>query len=222
MLKNGFSFGGWIDAAVAESLHTNVKSVEKKLSEDDQFMKQALLESMKFVGLSSPNPNVGCVFVKAGKVLTKGATQSYGGLHGERHAISQVSASTLNGSTCYVMLEPCVHQGKQPPCTDALKDVGISNCVFAVEDPDDKVDGKGVTTLKASGVMLKSGILRDEAIAWNYPFFINRRYKKIMFAAKWAQSVNGLLADDSGSSNWISSPTSRSYTHFLRQKYDMF
>ena len=222
MLKQGYSFGGWLPRALLQGEDSNHQLRQFSSSDEhERWMHHAFLKAMDHIGLSSPNPTVGCTLVKENKLLAKGATLSYGDLHGERHAINLVeNAKDIRNATAYVMLEPCHHTGKQPPCTKVLKESGIIACHGSVQDPNPLVQGKGFAYLRDQGIKTSTGVLRSEAIAWNYPFFVNQIYGRPMIAAKWAQSIDGCFGDDLGNSKWISSPSSRSYTHWLRQKYD--
>lgn len=220
-LAPGYTLGGWLPAALAT--HDAVKALPSPVFDDPhaRWMHEALVTAMAGVGLPSPNPNVGCVLVKDGVVLARGGTAKHGGLHGETQALSQLThPATAQGATAYVTLEPCAHQGKQPPCADALLKAAIARCVYTALDPHPLVSGRGVARLREGGVVVEAGPLRHECMAWNLPFFFELAYKRPLVVGKWAQTLNGQMADQEGGSQWISGQLARRYVHWLRQKYD--
>jgi diaminohydroxyphosphoribosylaminopyrimidine deaminase/5-amino-6-(5-phosphoribosylamino)uracil reductase len=184
-------------------------------------MQQALEQAMSAVGRSHPNPTVGCVIVKEGRLIASGATEVYGSRHAERVAIQSVAdPSQLRGATLYVTLEPCSHTGRQPPCAELVASCGFARCVTAVGDPNPLVAGKGLRRLREAGLTVQTGVLAHEAAAWHLPFLFWQMAGRTLIAAKWAQTLDGQLAYDDGRSQWISGEESRAYTHWLRQKYD--
>ncbi|WP_141731646.1 bifunctional diaminohydroxyphosphoribosylaminopyrimidine deaminase/5-amino-6-(5-phosphoribosylamino)uracil reductase RibD [Oligoflexus tunisiensis] len=216
-LQAGFGFGGYIpralDAAAVQDLPA--------LSPDESWMRLALLESMEGIGRSSPNPPVGAVLVKEGRLLSKGATLAYGDRHAERVALDAVTdRSQLVGATCYVTLEPCAGIGKQPPCVEALLASGISRIVVGARDPHPKAAGQGLKALTQAGVAVETDVLGGECRAWLFPFLAWQQLQRPVVIGKWAQTLDGHLADDHGRSQWISGNKARAYTHWLRQKYD--
>ncbi|MBI2711977.1 MAG: bifunctional diaminohydroxyphosphoribosylaminopyrimidine deaminase/5-amino-6-(5-phosphoribosylamino)uracil reductase RibD [Bdellovibrio sp.] len=236
-LRVGFSWGGSLTRIIPENLFKDfyIPTPETpQLFTDAYWMLQALEESSRGVGITNPNPSVGCIIVAAdGKTeLGRGCTQAHGGLHAETVAILEAKAkkgvSALKNATLYVTLEPCAHHGHQPPCVEALINTPIRRIVIAAQDPNPLVNGKGIRKLRKSGKEVLVGIYQQEAIASNYPFFVRAHHlktngtdlKRPVFGLKWAQTLDGQLADDWDHSKWISSEPSRSYTHWLRQKYD--
>lgn len=216
-IEAGFGFGGYIPRALDASVTPDFTTK----GTDEAWMKQALLISMESNGLSNPNPPVGAVFVKDGRVVAKGATMAYGDRHAERVAIDSVSdRSLLQGSTCYVTLEPCAGTGKQPPCVEALLSAGIVRCVVGATDPHPKAAGQGLRQLAQAGIATETNVLGGECRAWLFPFLAYQQMQRPVVIGKWAQTLDGHLADDHGRSQWISGPRARSYTHWLRQKYD--
>ncbi|MGE0173027.1 MAG: bifunctional diaminohydroxyphosphoribosylaminopyrimidine deaminase/5-amino-6-(5-phosphoribosylamino)uracil reductase RibD [Oligoflexales bacterium] len=215
----GFGFGGFIDKAVGLS---NRDQLLSDLTKDEKLMARALLVAMNSNGLSSPNPVVGCVLVdKDGNIVTEGATLAYGEKHAETVAIEKIkNLDVVKGGTAYVTLEPCSHFGKQPPCVNALVQLGLKKCFIASADPNPKVNHHGIETLKKHGVDVHIGLLKQEAVAWNYAFFTGLKLNRPLVALKWAQSLDGALADASGTSQWISGAKARKYTHWLRAHYD--
>lgn len=224
-LAPGYSFGGWIERSISDEFGQNLEYDAPSYGEGDSsryWMHLALIESMTAIGLPPPNPVVGCVFVKDGKIVSKGATRSYGGYHAEQSAIYNAKDhSQLKNATAYVTLEPCSHHGNQPPCSEALIKLGIRRCIIAAGDPHPLVNGRGIAQLRQAGIEVEIGHLKNECIAWNFPFFANQHLGRPIVFAKWAQTLNGFLADDQDKSKWISGSAARSYTHWLRQKYDV-
>jgi len=221
-LTEGFCFGGVLSKTVPLELRDEVTPwIPEKEQNDRYWMQQALLASMNSVGISNPNPTVGCVIVRNGVEIARGSTLAFGGKHAERVAIESISdKSLLQGAYAYVTLEPCSHFGKQPPCVQALIDSGITRCVVALGDPNPLVNWNGLRRLKDEGIEVCLGLYAPEAMAWNYNFIMSQLLNRPIFAGKWAQTLDGHLADDECTSKWISGSSSRSYTHWLRQKYD--
>lgn len=187
---------------------------------DNKFMKIALNEASKGLGFTNPNPMVGAVIAKDGKVISKGYHHECGMPHAERDALANVknNVSTEN-STMYVTLEPCCHYGKTPPCTDAIIDAKISRVICAMSDPNPKVSGKGLEILRENGIDVEVGLLEDEARRLN-EFFLTRQMKKRPFVAlKIAQTLDGKTASHNGKSKWITGEKARNHGHFLRHKY---
>jgi diaminohydroxyphosphoribosylaminopyrimidine deaminase/5-amino-6-(5-phosphoribosylamino)uracil reductase len=185
-------------------------------------MLEALKESFSGIGLTSPNPSVGCVLVdREGKEISRGHTQPFPGIHAERSAFSKITdPARLDGATAYVTLEPCSHFGNQPPCADLIVNSKIHRVVIARHDPNPIINGKGIQKLLHSGKLVETGLFSSEATAWNLGFFAYQTLKRPVLFLKWAQTLDGQLADDLGNSKWITGPAARAYTHWLRQKYD--
>lgn len=187
---------------------------------DNKFMKMAINEAKKGLGFTNPNPMVGAVIVKDGKVISKGYHHACGMLHAERDALANVKSNAITeNSTIYVTLEPCCHYGKTPPCTEAIIDANISRVVCAMTDPNPKVSGKGIEILRNNGIDVEVGLLEDEARKLN-TFFLTRQTKKRPFVAlKIAQTLDGKTASHSKKSQWITGEKARNHGHFLRHKY---
>lgn len=191
------------------------------MSVDEKYMSMALAEAQLSAGDAAPNPQVGCVIIQNNTVIARAATEAYGGLHGEAKALQSVRGSDrLHGATVYVTLEPCCHFGKQPPCTEALIAAGVGRVVIAIKDPNPKVAGGGIAVLKAAGIEVTVGVLANEAKAWHLPFLWWHKKNRPLLVGKWAQSLDGCLADDEGRSFWITGPHARAYGHRLRHRYD--
>lgn len=229
-LRKGYGLGGFIARTLPEP--SDAQEWEQPQSRDEIWMHRALLTAMEGVGWSAPNPSVGAVIVPEGaqndapsikKAVDAGFTQQFRREHAERMAIQAALANNvdLRRATLYVTLEPCSHQGHQPPCADLIIDSGIRKVVVGTEDPDPRVSGEGIAKLRVAGIEVHVGVLEAECQAWHFPFLRSRfPFQKVVWIAKWAQTPEGALADKTGHSQWISSPQSRAYTHWLRQKYD--
>ncbi len=221
MTHSGWTLGGYLPFTLKREDASELVFSNAFSNEDERWMFAALLEGMKGCGISNPNPSVGCVLVKDGKQIASGCTQSYKMQHAEKMACDQLPPGTdLKGCTAYVTLEPCSHFGNQPPCVDLLIQKNISRVVIATEDPNPKVQGQGILKLKEQKIEVTVGILQNEAKLWHFPFLTSQSTKRPVWVGKWAQTSQGLLADDAGNSQWITGPLSRAYGHWLRQKYD--
>jgi diaminohydroxyphosphoribosylaminopyrimidine deaminase / 5-amino-6-(5-phosphoribosylamino)uracil reductase len=182
-------------------------------------MKLALELAEEFRGKTSPNPMVGAVVVKNGKIVGCGAHQFAGGHHAEVFALDEAGEKAKD-ATLYVTLEPCCHHGKTPPCTERIIKAGISKVVIAVKDPNSLVAGKGIQQLKAVGIEVKTGILEDEAKKQNEIFFHYIQTKKPFVITKAAISLDGKIATSNGNAKWISNAESRIKTHEMRNQVD--
>lgn len=183
--------------------------------EDIEFMRRAITLAQRGEGAVSPNPMVGAVIVRDGRVLAEGWHRKYGGLHAETDALSSCSADP-SGAVMYVTLEPCCHHGKQPPCTDAIIRAGIPRVVVGMTDPNPLVAGKGIEILRNSGIEVETGLLESEIRRQNRVFvkFITQRRPWVVL--KWAMTLDGKVAAASGDSRWVSGEESRHLVHELR------
>ena len=182
-------------------------------------MRLALSLGARGLGATWPNPSVGCVIVKDGRVLGRGWTQPTGRPHAERVALAQ-AGDAAKGATAYVTLEPCSHTGKTSPCSDALISAGIVRVVSAIGDPDERVAGKGYSKLRAAGIEVETGVLQTEADAANIGFFKRITENRPMVTLKLASSLDGKIATKTGESQWITGSEARSYVHYLRATHD--
>ena len=185
---------------------------------DHQFMSEALAQAQKSLYSSNPNPRVGCVIVKDGKVIGRGHTQKVGGPHAEVQALADVKAKGLNaqGATVYVTLEPCNHTGRTPPCVDALIESKPALVVVAMSDPNPLVAGQGLERLKAAGIEVRCGLLEAEAQNLNRGF-ISRMTRGLPWVRlKIAASLDGKTALPNGQSQWITGPLARADGHHWR------
>lgn len=182
-------------------------------------MRAALALARRSLGRTWPNPAVGCVIVRDGRVIARGRTQDGGRPHGEADAIAHATES-LEGATAYVTLEPCSHHGKSPPCADALIDAGIARVVSALEDPYPQVNGRGHARLRAAGIAVEVGEGAKEAAEINAGFLLRVREGRPLFHLKIASSLDGHTATASGKSKWITGPVARADGHRLRATHD--
>ncbi len=186
---------------------------------DYEFMQQALCLARKGLGRTWPNPMVGAVVVKAGRVIGSGWHHRTGEAHAEVLALRQAGLAA-RGATLYVTLEPCSHQGKTPPCAPRVLQSGVTRVVVAMQDPNPKVSGRGLTLLRRAGVQVEVGLLRDESRQLN-EVFIKRITTGLPFVlSKAALSLDGKIASATGSSQWITGLPARRYAHQLRAMTD--
>lgn len=183
-------------------------------------MRRALDLAARGQGSVEPNPMVGCVVAQAGREIAAGWHDRYGGPHAEAAALGAARSAELKGATAYVTLEPCCHQGKTPPCTEALLNAGIGRVVAAMRDPFPKVDGGGIQRLTEAGIKVDVGCLEDAARSLNAPYLKLVEQQRPWVIAKWAMSLDGKLAARSGHSRWISGEASRAIVHKLRGRVD--
>jgi len=188
-------------------------------AQDERFMRRALALARRGQGRVEPNPMVGAVVVRNGRIVGEGYHRRYGEAHAEPNALAAAGAKT-RGATVYVTLEPCCHFGKQPPCTNALIAAGVRRVVAAMVDPFAAVAGKGLKKLRAAGIATDVGLLRDEAADLLAPFINRITLRRPYVIAKWAQSLDGSIATASGESKWISSEESRLDVQKLRGRVD--
>ena len=184
-------------------------------------MHEALALAHGAIGLSDPNPRVGCVITAAdGRVLGRGHTQQAGGPHAEVMALRDVTArgESARGATAWVTLEPCSHHGRTPPCCDALIDAGINRVVMAIEDPNPRVAGQGAARLSAAGIAVETGPLAREARELNIGFFSRMQRARPWVRLKAAVSLDGRTALNNGASQWITGSAARTDGHAYRKR----
>ncbi|MCG8619836.1 MAG: bifunctional diaminohydroxyphosphoribosylaminopyrimidine deaminase/5-amino-6-(5-phosphoribosylamino)uracil reductase RibD [Desulfobacterales bacterium] len=191
---------------------------------DTEYMRLALEEAAKGKGFTSPNPCVGAVVVKDGKILGRGYHPKAGGPHAEVVAIDNATANAptmVKGATIYATLEPCNHYGKTPPCTKKILDAGIARVVVACNDPNPNVEGGGNAFLRKNGVEVISGILEDQAATLIEDFIWAIQHPKDPFVTlKCAATLDGHIATRTGDSKWITNDASRTFGHRLRHEAD--
>lgn len=184
-----------------------------------RFMAMALGLGARGLGNTWPNPAVGCVIVKDGRVVGRGWTQPGGRPHAEPVALAQAGA-LARGATAYVSLEPCAHHGKSPPCADALVSAGVARVVSALSDPDPRVSGGGHDRLTSAGIAVTTGILEAEARRAHEGFLRRIVEGRPHLTLKLAASVDGRIATAAGESQWITGPRSRRVVHAMRARHD--
>jgi diaminohydroxyphosphoribosylaminopyrimidine deaminase/5-amino-6-(5-phosphoribosylamino)uracil reductase len=182
-------------------------------------MAAALNLARRGLGRVAPNPAVGCVLVKAGRVIGRGWTGDGGRPHAETIALAQ-AGTEAHGADAYVGLEPCAHHGKTPPCAEALIAAGIARCAVALEDPDPRVAGRGIAWMRNQGIEVTSGLLADDAAHLNEGYLFNRLKKRPLVTVKLASTLDGRIAMASGESRWITNELSRTRVHLLRAEHD--
>lgn len=184
---------------------------------DEFYMRRALELALQGQYTARPNPIVGAVIVKDNKIIGEGAHLRAGEPHAEIHALRQ-AGEKAKGSTCYVTLEPCCHWGRTGPCVEALIQAGISKVIFAMRDPNPKVNGQSIEKLKAAGIEVAYGVLEQEAKNLN-PGFISRMVRKRPYVrAKIAASLDGRTALANGQSQWITGKEARQDVQYLRAR----
>jgi diaminohydroxyphosphoribosylaminopyrimidine deaminase/5-amino-6-(5-phosphoribosylamino)uracil reductase len=185
---------------------------------DHQFMAEALAEAQKALYLPNPNPRVGCILVKEGKVIGRGHTQRVGGPHAEVQALADAKVRGFDpvGSTVYVTLEPCNHIGRTPPCVDALIAAKPARVFVAMTDPNPLVFGRGLEYLRAAGIDVYCGLLESEARALNQGFISRMNRGLPWVRMKIAASLDGKTALPSGESQWITGALARADGHHWR------
>lgn len=217
----GYGVGGVLDALTG--------AVEPELpawggTDDAYWMRLALRSAMAAKGRASPNPTVGAVIVKDGALLATGATEPYGQRHAERCAIDAVAdRSMLRGATIYTTLEPCAHWGKQPPCADLVASCGFARCVAGIRDPNPSVAGTGLARIRAAGTDIRSGVLRNELLAWHLPYLFPQLAARPLISALALD-----VSDDHGPhlllgrhAGWDERDVSRRYRGWLKQRCDL-
>ncbi|MET0027025.1 MAG: bifunctional diaminohydroxyphosphoribosylaminopyrimidine deaminase/5-amino-6-(5-phosphoribosylamino)uracil reductase RibD [Candidatus Thiodiazotropha sp.] len=185
------------------------------LEQDHRHMARAIQLAAQARYTTQPNPRVGCVLVADGGVVGEGYHRRAGEPHAERNALA-AAGERARGSTAYVTLEPCCHQGRTPPCTEGLIEAGVRRVVAAMRDPNPKVAGQGFERLRAAGIEVVEGIMQTQAMALN-PGFIKRMSQGLPYIrCKLAMSLDGRTAMASGESQWITSAQARSDVQRLR------
>jgi diaminohydroxyphosphoribosylaminopyrimidine deaminase / 5-amino-6-(5-phosphoribosylamino)uracil reductase len=183
--------------------------------QDAFYMAKAIHLARKGLYTTDPNPRVGCVLVKDGRIIGEGWHKRAGLAHAEVEAINNATENT-EGATAYVTLEPCSHHGRTPPCCETLVKAGIKRVVAAMQDPNPKVSGNGFAYLKAAGIEVSCGVLEADAQVLNRGFILRMTQNRPFVRSKLAMSLDGRTAMASGESQWITSPEARADVHRLR------
>jgi len=186
---------------------------------DDDLIDRTLELAARGKGQVSPNPLVGCVIVKDGKIIGEGWHKKYGEAHAEIEAFRNCTTDP-EGSTLFVNLEPCSHHGKTPPCSDLIISKKVARVVIGTPDPNPLVNGKGIAKLRAAGIEVIVAGNEATCAELNKFFFKSVKENKPYLAIKAAQTIDGKIADHNGSSKWLSCEESRAYVHQLRAGYD--
>ena len=189
------------------------------MMDDLLHMRAALALARRGLGNAWPNPAVGCVLVKDGRVIGRGWTQPGGRPHAETEALRR-AGKAARGATAYVTLEPCSHHGRTPPCCEALAGAGITRVVMAMRDPDPRVNGRGLAMLRGAGIVVEEGLLEAEARALNAGFFRRIQAGMPVVTLKLASTLDGRIATSTGESRWITGEAARREVHALRARHD--
>lgn len=188
------------------------------MSENNQkYMLRAIELAKLGTGFVNPNPLVGAVIVKNGKIIGEGYHMKYGTLHAERNALKNCTESP-EGAEMYVTLEPCCHYGKNPPCTDAVIASGIKKVYVGSDDPNPLVSGKGIKILRENGIEVVTHFMKEKCDKLNDIFFYYITHKKPYVILKYAMTADGKITTATGKSKWISNEASREHTHQTRKK----
>lgn len=185
---------------------------------EEQFMKRAIELAKQGAGWTAPNPLVGAVVVKNGRVIGEGYHRKYGELHAERNALAACTEDPA-GAILYVTLEPCCHYGKTPPCTEIIIEKKIAKVVIGSRDPNPKVAGKGARILREHGIEVVEDYMREACDALNPVFFHYITTKTPYVVLKFAMTLDGKIATRTGASKWITGEAARNHVHQLRGRY---
>lgn len=185
---------------------------------DNEYMKMALELAERGCGFVNPNPMVGALVVKDGKIIGSGYHEKYGELHAEQNAIANCSVSPV-GASIYVTLEPCCHYGKTPPCCEKIIASGITKVIIGSADPNPLVKGKGVKTLRKNGIEVVEDVLRDECDLLNEVFLHYIKTGLPYIVMKYAMTIDGKIATYTGRSKWITGELARKRVHEDRHRY---
>jgi len=183
------------------------------------YMRECLDLARRGTGRVSPNPRVGALLVRNGKVVARGYHRRFGGPHAEVECLRRYRGP-MGGTTLYVNLEPCAHAGKTPPCTDLIVRRGIRAVVVGMPDPNPLVGGRGIRALRGAGLRVTVGVLRDECAALNRDFITHVTRRRPYVHVKVAQTIDGRIGRQDAGFRWITSPPSRALVHRWRAQYD--
>ncbi len=187
--------------------------------DDERFMRRALLLARRGEGETNPNPMVGCVVVRGGRILGEGFHARAGGPHAEIVALGR-ARGRARGATLYVTLEPCAHLGQTGPCAPRLAEAGVRRVVAAMRDPNPRVSGRGLALLRGRGVQVEVGLLEDEARRLNERFVVAARRARPFVLLKAALTLDGRIATAAGDSKWITRSGQRRQARQLRRLHD--
>ncbi len=185
----------------------------------ERWMRVALELASATRGQTSPNPLVGAVVVKDGRIVGSGAHLKAGTPHAEVHALN-MAGEQAKGATIYVTLEPCNHHGQTPPCTEKILSSGCKRVVLGAKDPDDRVAGSGIRRLREAGLEVIEGVLEEECLRLNEAYFYHRRTGLPFVTLKTAMTLDGKIATSTGDSKWVTNALSREQVHYMRHWHD--
>lgn len=188
------------------------------MQKKEEYMRRALELARKGEGHTSPNPMVGCVVVKDGRIISEGYHEKYGEFHAERNALTRCTEDTA-GADLYVTLEPCCHQGKTPPCTDIIIEKKIARVFVGSMDSNPLVAGKGVQILRDHGIYVETGILNAECRKLNEVFYHYIATKTPFVVMKYAMTLDGKITCATGDSKWVTGEIARTQVHRMRGRY---
>lgn len=189
------------------------------MKQDTAWMQEALNLAKTYAQTTRPNPAVGCVIVKNGQIVGRGAHKKAGGPHAEVYALHEAK-EFAQGATLFVTLEPCNHTGRTPPCTEAILQAGIKHVVIAQKDPNPKVSGAGIERLQKAGLDVEVGLLSEKARILNEIYLWGYENDVPYFILKWAMSLDGKSATSSGQSQWLTADITRQHAHAWRDRVD--
>ena len=189
------------------------------MNKPTDFMHRAITIAERARGQANPNPTVGSVIVKKGKVVGEGVTSKIGGPHAEINALMQAGPNSKNAEL-FVTLEPCCFHGRTSPCCEAIVKAGIRKVYYAIQDPDSRVRGRGSRYLKQNGVVVEKGLLKKQATDLHVMYLTHRKKRRPHFILKLAQTLDGQIATHSGHSKWITGIQARRHVHRWRSFVD--
>ena len=201
---------------------TPPRTAAARADRDLHFMRLCLRLARRGLGRTRPNPLVGAMLVRAGRVLATGWHRRAGGAHAEIEALDRLAASGghARGATLFVNLEPCTHHGRTPPCVPRLLDAGLARVVIGMRDPDPRVRGRGIAALRRAGVGIRIGALEAECQAINQAFAFSVTHGRPRVTLKAAITLDGRIASRTGDSRWITDRRARTEAHRLRARHD--
>lgn len=186
---------------------------------DELMMKRCIELAENGLGMTYPNPVVGCVIVRNGRIISEGWHQKAGEPHAEVNAVNKIKdKEILKECEIYVSLEPCSHFGKTPPCSDMIVRYGFKRVIVGISDPNSKVNGQGIERMKNAGIEVKVGVLENECAELNKRFFCFHQNKRPYIILKWAQTADGFMAAENHVQKWITNQYSKQLVHLWRSQ----
>lgn len=186
---------------------------------DQLMMKRCIELASNGLGMTYPNPVVGCVIVRNGQIISDGWHQKAGEAHAEVNAVTKIrDKEILKDCEIYVSLEPCSHFGKTPPCSDMIVRYGFKKVIVGISDPNSKVNGQGIKRIRDAGIEVKVGVLENECAELNKRFFCYHQNKRPYIVLKWAQTADGFMAAENPIQKWITNPYSKQLVHLWRSQ----